>query len=331
MEYRTAGKSDLKLSVISFGAWAIGGWMWGGNDDKEAIQAIEAGIEKGITSIDTAAVYGFGHSEKLVGKAIKGKRDKIQLLTKFGLQWKGTKGTYHFTSQDDSGKPVDIYKYGGKDRVIEECEESLKRLGTDYIDLYQMHWPDPSTPISETLEALEQLIAQGKIKAAGVSNFSLEQLEEAIKHLPIAVNQVPYSMVNRGIEGDVVPFCIINNVGILAYSPMQRGLLTGKITPDYKFKPGDHRPSTPFFRKDNIESVNRFLNRIKPIANQHQATLAQIVINWTLNQPGVTSVLAGARNAQQVTDNAGADNFRLSNEEITLINNYLDELKLDLS
>jgi aryl-alcohol dehydrogenase-like predicted oxidoreductase len=194
-----------------------------------------------------------------------------------------------------------------------------------------MHWPDPSTPISETLEALEQLIDQGKIKAAGVSNFSLEQLEEALKHLPIAVNQVPYSMVNRGIEEDVVPFCIKNNVGILAYSPMQRGLLTGKITTDYKFKPGDHRPSTPFFKKDNIESVNRFLNRIKPIANQHQATLAQVVLNWTMNQPGIASVLAGARNPQQVIDNAGADNFRLSNEEITLINNYLDDLKLDLS
>ncbi len=330
MEYRATGKSDLKLSVISFGAWAIGGWMWGGSDDKEAVKAIEAGIDHGITTIDTAAVYGFGHSEKLVGKAIKGKRDKVQLLTKFGLQWKGTKGTYHFTSEDNSGNPVDIYKYGGKERVKEECEESLKRLGTDYIDLYQMHWPDPSTPISETMEALEQLISQGKIRAAGVSNFSLEQLEEALKYLPVAVDQVPYSMVNRGIEKDVMPFCIENKVGILAYSPLQRGLLTGKITPDYQFKAGDHRPSTPFFKRENIEKVNVLLNRIKPIADQHGATISQVVLNWTMNQRGITSVLAGARNPQQIIDNAGAATFQLTAEEIKLINKYLDDLELNL-
>ncbi len=330
MELRKAGKSRVKLSVISFGSWAIGGWMWGGRDDKAAINAITAGMDQVITTIDTAAVYGFGLSEKLVGKAINGKRDKIQLLTKFGLQWKSTKGQYHFTTQDDSGNSVDIYKYGGKERVIEECEESLKRLGTDYIDLYQMHWPDSSTPISETMEALDQLIQQGKIRAAGVSNFSLDQLDEAIKYLPIAVNQVPYSMINRSIEKDVMPFCIKNRVGILAYSPMQRGLLTGKITPDYVFKPGDHRPSTPFFKKANIELVNKFLNQIKPIADEHQATIAQVVLNWTMNQPGITSVLAGARNPKQITDNSGATAFLLSKEEIKLINKYLDVLKLNL-
>jgi len=330
MELRTAGKSKIKLSVISFGTWAIGGWMWGGRDDDAAINAIRAGIDHGITTIDTAAVYGFGHSEKLVGKAIKGKRDRIQLLTKFGLQWEGTKGTYHFTSQDNSGKPIDIYKYGGKERVIEECEESLKRLGTDYIDLYQMHWPDPSTPISETMEALDQLIQQGKIRAAGVSNFTLDQVDESLKNIPIAVNQVPYSMVNRDIEKDVIPFCIKNEVGILAYSPMQRGLLTGKITPDYVFKPGDHRPSTPFFKKENIELVNKFLEQIKPIADQHKASLAQVVINWTMNQPGITSVLAGARNPKQIIDNAGAMAFQLSDDEVKHINKHLDSLKLNL-
>ncbi len=330
MEYRTAGESDLKLSVISFGAWAIGGWMWGGSDDREAVKAIEAGIDHGVTTIDTAAVYGFGHSEKLVGKAIKGKRDKIQLLTKFGLQWKGTRGTYHFTSQDNSGNPVDIYKYGGRERVIEECEESLKRLGTDYIDLYQMHWPDPSTPVSETMEALEQLISEGKIRAAGVSNFSAGQMEEVLIYLRVAANQVPYSMVNRGIENDVMPLCIEHQIGILAYSPLQRGLLTGKITPDYKFKEGDHRPSTPFFRKENIKKVDGFLKRIEPIAYQHNATIAQVVLNWTMNQPGITSVLAGARNPQQIIDNAGAAAFQLTGEEIKLINKYLDDLNLDL-
>ena len=330
MEHRTAGKSDVKLSVISFGAWAIGGWMWGGSDDREAVKAIEAGIDHGITTIDTAAVYGFGHSERLVGKAIRGKRDKIQLLTKFGLQWKGTKGTYHFSSRDNSGNPVDIYKYGGKERVMEECEESLKRLGTDYIDLYQMHWPDPSTPISETMEALERLISQGKIRAAGVSNFSAAQISESLKYLHIATNQVPYSMVNRDIEKEIIPLCRDHEVGILAYSPLQRGLLTGKITPDYKFKEGDHRPSTPFFKKENIEKVNDFLNRIKPIAHQHKATIAQVVLNWTMNQPGITSVLAGARNPEQIIDNAGAATFRLTGEELKLINKYLDDLKLDL-
>ena len=151
MEYRTLGQSGIKVSELAFGAWAIGGWLWGGADSKDAVKAIETAVDHGMTTIDTAAVYGFGLSEELVGKAVKGKRDKVQILTKFGLSWNEKKGEFFFSSQDNSGKDVNIYKYSSKDKVISDCDQSLKRLGTDYSDVYQIHWPDLTTPVSETM------------------------------------------------------------------------------------------------------------------------------------------------------------------------------------
>ncbi len=331
MEYRKLGKSEVSVTSITFGAWAIGGWMWGGADDKDAVDAMETAIDHGVTSIDTAPVYGFGHSEKLVGKAIKGKRDKVQILTKYGMRWTGNKGQFYFKSKNNEGQPVDIYRYSGKESIIKECEESLKRLGTDYIDLYQAHWPDKTTPVEETMEAIEKLLSQGKIKAAGVCNYSVELLDRANNALIQAVDQVPYSMVQRNIENDLVPYCIQNNIGILAYSPLQRGLLTGKITEDYKFGPGDSRPATAHFRKANIKNVNQFLKEIKPIADGHDATLAQLALNWTIHQPGISAALAGARNAQQVKDNVGAIQFTLTEEEMNIINQKIEALELDLS
>lgn len=330
MEYRKLGNTEVSVTSITFGAWAIGGWMWGGADDDDALIAMETAIDHGVTSIDTAPIYGFGHSEKLVGKAIKGKRDKVQILTKYGMRWSGNRGQFYFKSKDNDGKPVDIYRYSGKESIIRECEESLKRLGTDYIDLYQAHWPDTTTPVEETMEALEKLLSQGKIRAAGVCNYSVDLLERANNVVTQAVDQVPYSMVQRKIEEDIVPFCIENHIGILAYSPLQRGLLTGKITEDYQFGPGDSRPTNAHFRKGNIRKINRFLEEIKPIADGRGASLAQLALNWTVRQPGITAALAGARNAQQVNDNVGALHFKLTEEEIQLINQKLDALDLDL-
>ncbi len=330
MKYRELGNSGVKITEITFGAWAIGGWMWGGADKKDAIAAIHKSLDLGITSIDTAPVYGFGTSESIVGEALSGNRAEVQLLTKFGLKWDTDEGEFYFDSKDNSGKDVKIHKFAGKKSIIQECEQSLKRLRIDYIDLYQIHWPDVTTPIEESMEAIYQLMKEGKVKAAGVCNYSATQMETANQSIPLSSNQVPYSMVLRNIEKDVVPMGFENNIGILAYSPLQRGLLTGKITRDYKFEEGDHRPKTAHFKPENLDKVNKFLQEIKPMADEKGASLAQLVINWTIHQPGITSALVGARNAKQVEENAKAIKFDLSEEEMKSINSLLNNLNLKL-
>jgi aryl-alcohol dehydrogenase-like predicted oxidoreductase len=329
MEKRALGNSSLLVSPVTFGAWAIGGWMWGGADKKDAIKAIHACLDNGISSIDTAPIYGFGQSEKLVGEAIRGKRDRYEILTKAGMRWEGTKGEYFFTTNDNDGVQREIYKYSGRESIIAECEESLRRLGTDYIDLYQIHWPDLTTPIEEPMEAFRILMDQGKIRAAGVSNYSVEQMERASGVIKLSSNQVPYSMVRREIEQDVVPWCLENSCGILAYSPLQRGVLTGKITPDYPFAPGDSRPETPHFQINNLIRINKFLDKIRPLAEEKGATLSQLVIAWTLRQPGITVALVGARTREQVEQNAGALDVTLSDEELDYIGQKLEKLHLE--
>lgn len=329
MEYRKLGQSDLHVSAITFGAWAIGGWMWGGSERNDAIAAIKASIDEGVTSIDTAPIYGQGASEEIVGEALKGiSRDKVQILSKFGMTWEGTKGALAFKSQDNNGKDIDIHKYAGKESVIKECEDSLRRLRTDYIDLYQIHWPDVTTPIEETFEAVLRLKEQGKILAAGVCNYSVDQMKQADKVIPLASNQVPFSMVERTIEKELVPYCIEAKKGILAYSPLQRGILTGKIKPEHVFEEGDHRPGTKFYQPDNIARINAFLALIKPLAESKNVTLAQLVIRWTIDRPGITVALVGARNAGQAIQNAQAIQVKLSSEEIDFINKHLYALTL---
>ncbi len=324
MEYRTIGDSALELSVVTFGAWAAGGWMWGKTDRNDAIEAIRASYNEGVTSIDTAPVYGQGDSEEIVGEAIKGlPRDKIQLLTKYGMRWDLAKGDFGFKSKNNQGQDIDIYKYAGKESIIKECEDSLRRLGTDYIDLYQIHWPETTTPIHETMEAVAQLIQQGKVRHAGVCNYGASQMEEAERTLKLVSNQVPFSMVNRGIEEETVPYCIKNDKAILAYSPIERGLLTGKMKPGYKFEPGDHRASNKFFTDENIARTNAFLDKIRPLAESKNATLAQLVIRWTIERPGITIALVGARNREQAIQNAKACEVKLTHEEIDFINQHL--------
>jgi aryl-alcohol dehydrogenase-like predicted oxidoreductase len=329
MEYRKLGETDLKVSAITFGAWAAGGWMWGGNDDNDAIEAIKTAYDHGVTSIDTAPIYGQGKSEELVGRAIKGiQRDKIQLLTKYGMRWDLAKGNLDFKSKDNSGRDIDIYRYAGKESVIKECEDSLKRLGTDYIDLYQIHWPDLTTPIAETMEAVLRLKEQGKIREAGVSNYNAQQMAEAEKTLKLASNQVPFSMVNRDIEDELIPYCIEHHKAILAYSPLERGLLTGKMKPGQKFGSGDHRAGVKYFKDENIEHTNAFLAKIKPLADAKGATLGQLVIRWTIQHPGITVALVGARNAEQSKQNAEAINVKLSAGEIEFINDQLSQVEV---
>ena len=329
MEKRKLGESGLEISEIAFGAWAIGGWMWGGADATDAVKAIETAIDNGMTTIDTASVYGFGLSEELTGKALKGKRDKAQILTKFGMSWKGTSGEFYFNTKNNEGKDIDIYKFASKEKVLCDCDESLRRLKTDYIDLFQIHWPDSTTPVAETMEALEILISKGKIRAAGVCNYPAELLGEAQKTIKIASCQVPYSMVRREIENELVPHCIRTGTGILAYSPLQRGLLTGKIKPGHRFNEGDSRPGTPFYKEPNLTAINNFLEKIRPIAEAHGRSLSQLVLNWTIHRPGITCALAGARNPAQVLENIGGSDFVLSADETSEINIYISELKLE--
>lgn len=325
MEYRKLGNSDLELSAITFGAWAAGGWMWGGTDHNDALQAIKTAFDLGMTSIDTAPAYGQGASEEIVGAAIKGiPRDQVQILTKFGMRWDLQKGNLAMHTKDNDGNKIDVYKYAGKESVIYECEQSLKRLGTDYIDLYQIHWPDLTTPIEETFEAVSRLIEEGKVRFAGVCNYNAAQMAKAGEVVNIVSNQIPFSMVNRGVEEETVPYCIENHQSILAYSPMERGLLTGKIQPGHQFAEGDHRADLAHFQPDFVKKTNELLAQIQPIADAHQASLSQLVLRWTIERPGITIALAGARNADQATQNAKAIEIKLSKEELKTIDDLVN-------
>ena len=327
MEYRKLGNTALELSAITYGSFAIGGNMWGGNEKKDSIASVHASLDHGVTSIDTAPFYGFGLSEEMIGEAIKGKdRSKIQLLTKFGLVWDGSnqgKGEFFFDASEN-GKTIPVYKFASKANIIKELEESLKRLGTDYIDLLQIHWPDSTTAISETMEALEVLIQQGKIRAAGVCNYSVDQLKEASATLTLASNQVSYSMLNRSIEQDLVPYALENQTSIIAYSPMERGLLTGKYFTENTLKQDDHR--NDYFSQFDLEKVKSLIATLAPVAQNKGVTVAQLVLRWTTLQPGITVVLAGARNASQSIANAQAMDINFTAEELILINNELSKL-----
>lgn len=325
MEYRILGQSDLRVSAITFGAWAAGGWMWGKTERKDAVEAIRASYEAGVTSIDTAPVYGQGSSEEIVGEAIKHiNRDKVEILTKFGMRWDLVKGNLAFNSQDNDGNPIDLYRYAGKESIIYECEQSLKRLGTDYIDLYQIHWPDLTTPIHETFEAVAKLIEQGKVRCAGVCNYNAAQMAEAENTISLVSNQIPFSMVNRDVEESIVPWCIAHHKSVLAYSPMERGLLTGKIKPGYSFQEGDHRAKLPRFQLPYLQRVDGLLEKLRILANEKKATLGQLVLRWTIERSGITVALAGARNAAQAVENANAINIQLTKEEIDIVSQWVD-------
>ena len=329
MEYRKIADSDLSVSVVTFGAWAAGGWMWGGTERKDAVQAIRASYDLGVTSIDTAPIYGQGTSEEIVGEAVKDlPRDKVQILTKYGMRWDLKKGELAFKSKDNSGRDIDIHRYAGRESIIKECEDSLRRLRTDYIDLYQIHWPDVTTPIEETMETVAQLIKEGKVRHAGVCNYNVAQMQEAEKYVNLVSNQVPYSMVKRDIEKEVVPYCLEKDKAILAYSPLERGLLTGKMKPGHQFGEGDHRANLYFFQDENLKRTNAFLQKIKPLADEKNASLSQLVIRWTVEQPGITIALVGARNAEQAIQNAKALHVKLSPEEISFITEELNKLEL---
>lgn len=324
METRALGTSGIQASKVILGTWAIGGWMWGGADDAASIDAIKATLDAGINCIDTAPVYGFGHSETIVGKAIAG-RDDVVIATKCGLVWDNPGGEPFFESEGKS-----IHKYLSADAIRTDVEASLKRLNVDSIDLMQTHWQDTTTPIEETMTALMALKDEGKIKAIGVSNATLEQIREYQKFGVLDSDQEKYSMLDRGIEDTALPHCLENNIAVLAYSPMALGILTGKIGPERTFGEGDLRKNNPRFSVENRKAVIAFLEELRPIADAHQATFAQLVIAWTVAQPGLTHALVGARTPEQAIENAKAGEISLSSDELQTIESTLNKHRSQL-
>jgi aryl-alcohol dehydrogenase-like predicted oxidoreductase len=270
-----------------------------------------------------------GASEEIVAKAIAGRRDKVVLATKGGMRWNSDQGTDPWPNKTPDGHDVVVRKNSRPDSIVYECEQSLKRLNTDVIDLYQIHWPDVSTPVEDTMNALERLRKEGKIRAIGVSNYDVPWLTGAQTVLQnaggvLASLQPPYSLITRKIEKEILPWCRDHNVGVIVYSPLERGLLTGKVGPDRVFPEGDHRARHKYFTVENRKRILAALDLLKPIADQHSASFAQLVINWTIQEPGITAALVGARNPEQARHNAEALRFTLSADERAAIRRAFD-------
>lgn len=327
MRYRPLGASGIESSVVGLGTWAIGGWMWGGTNETESIRAIHAAIDAGINLIDTAPVYGFGVSEKITGKAIHKRRDKVVLATKCGLVWHVEKGEHFFDSDEKhvcaDAKEKKVHRCLSPKVIRHEIEQSLRRLGVETIDLYQTHWQDPTTPIADTMGELLKIKEEGKIRAIGVSNATPAEMDEYRKAGVLDTGQELYSMLDRKHETVNLPYCVDNNMAFLAYSPLAQGLLTGKIGPDRIFEDGDQRNNNPRFGVENRSKVATMLEAFNPILEHKGVTLTQLAIAWTTHQRGCTHVLVGARNPDQAVENAAAGDIVLSDEELAVMTNAI--------
>ena len=320
MRMEAIGRSGIEGSVVALGTWVMGGWMWGGADESDSIDAVHAAIDAGINLLDTAPIYGFGHSEIVVGRAIKGRRDKVVLATKVGMVANAPGGRPMFRSTaagpDDHGHiPVSIYNH--PDSVRAEVELSLKRMNTDRIDLIQTHWQEEDTPFEDTMGALVRLKEEGKVRAIGVCNATVEQMERYRAVGQLDSDQEKYSMIDRKkMEGGQLGYCLKNSVAVLAYSPLALGLLTGKVGPDRAFPEGDLRRGRDRFSVENRRRVKELLDSFDPIREKHGCTFAQLVIAWTTHQPGLTHALVGARNREQAVENAKGGTIALSDDDL---------------
>jgi aryl-alcohol dehydrogenase-like predicted oxidoreductase len=305
MKYRKLGRSDLQVSTVGLGTWAIGNDFWGQVDDDESVRALRAGLDAGINFIDTAPAYGAGHAEEVVGRAIAGRRDDVVVATKVGI----------IRTEDDFIRNLKA------DSVRQEVEDSLRRLGVDTIDLYQIHWPDPKTPIDETMTELNKAQQAGKFRYLGVSNFNIKQMEELSQFGELVSLQPHYSLLKRDIEGKVVQYCIDNDLGIVNYGTLAGGILTGKFREIPQFEDGDYRHRFyPWFKEPAWSKIQSMLDVLREIADDRGVSVAQVAINWTTQQPGITSALVGAKNPAQAESNAGGGDFELTGEEIERIN-----------
>jgi aryl-alcohol dehydrogenase-like predicted oxidoreductase len=287
MEFAKISGTELTISRIGLGTWAIGGWMWGGSDETDAVATIRTAIDRGITLIDTAPVYGFGHSEEIVGKALAENklRDRVVIATKVGLDWK-------------NGQP---FRNAGRGRIFAEVEASLKRLRTDVIDIYQIHWPDPLTPIEESAEAMAALLKQGKIRAVGVSNFSRAQMHAFRTVTRLQTVQPPYNLFERGSENEVLPYCQWHGIAALTYGPLCRGLLSGRMGTDTRFEGDDLRKTDPKFQPPRYEQYLRAVAELDRFARENYGKrVIHLALRWALDQPGVSTALWGARRPSQL-------------------------------
>jgi aryl-alcohol dehydrogenase-like predicted oxidoreductase len=310
---RQLGNSDMQITPLGFGTWAIGGggWSfgWGPQDDKESIEAINRAIDLGMNWIDTAAVYGLGHAEEVVAQALKGRSDKPYIFTKCSLVW------------DDRRNIGNNMK---ADSVRREVEDSLRRLKIDVIDLYQIHWPNPDAQIEEGWTTLAELKEEGKVRHIGVSNFNVQQMQRAQSIAPITSLQPPYSLIKRGVEGDILDYCHANNIGVIVYAPMQSGLLTGKMTPERvaNMPEDDWRRSSKDFQEPRLSRNLKLVDLLTDIGGRHGRSPGEVAIAWTLRHPAVTGAIVGGRNAGQVDGIIGAMEFRLSEDEIAEIEEF---------
>ncbi|MGM0566254.1 MAG: aldo/keto reductase [Bacteroidota bacterium] len=313
MEYLNLSGTDIRTSEIGLGTWAIGGWMWGGTEEKSAIEAIHAALNKGINLIDTAPVYGFGTSEKITGKALKESsvpRDKIVLATKVALDWK-----------DDQ-----VFRNASAERINKEIEDSLKRLQTDYVDLYQVHWPDHNTSIEETAKALQKLKDQGKIRAIGVSNFDTNQIEEFRKYADLSSVQPPYNLFEREIEKDLLPYCEKNNLTTLLYSSLCRGLLTGKMKPDSTWEGDDLRNVDPKYQSPRYEQYLYAVQKLDDyVRTHHGKRVIHLAIRWILQQPGANIPLWGSRRPSQLDALDEVYGWELTSDDMKAIDDILTQ------
>jgi len=314
MIYRPLGQSGITASVVAHGTWAIGGWMWGGTDVQKSVRSVQASLDAGVNFIDTAPAYGLGLSERIVGEAIRGRRDKVILATKCGLVWHTAKGRF-FVDQNGTR----IHRYLGAESIRYEVEHSLRRLETDYIDLYQTHWQDSTTPIEETMGTLLDLKMQGKIRAIGVSNCTVDQVRQYRAAGPVDAAQEQYSLLHRDLEREYLPYCARNHMAMLVYSPLANGLLAGKVDPDRIFPEGDLRRRNPMYSRESRVRVREMFGRLQPVARKYGFTEGQLAISWTLAQPGVTHALVGARDARQAEENAWAGSVTLAAADVIAV------------
>ncbi|KKL89947.1 hypothetical protein LCGC14_1909590 [marine sediment metagenome] len=313
MEYRILGNSDLNPSIIGYGAWGIGGApFWKTEGEEKSIRSIEKAFDLGINFYDTAPVYGFGYSERLLGKALHSKRKEIMIATKCGLRW-------------EEEEIEAIEKKSTRESIFEEIDLSLKRLRTDYIDLYQVHWPDENTPIEETMDALLKIQKAGKVRYIGVSNYSVDQMKESLKYGQIVSLQPMYNMLERDIEKEILPFCIEGNIGVICYSSLASGVLTGKYDENTRFEDWRGQEIIGHFTGDVFKSHVRKVKEITKIAQKLGKTTAQLAINWLLHQKGVTTALVGVKNPEQTEQNVGAVGWEIPDDDLENISDILEE------